>query len=249
MCATNTLSSPPRLNKVSAIDLILSPLGAVQGFPVLQAVKDGIALSVDLNALGWDNQTTAPYACRLVFQVKFTLSGITASEVGLRRMANRVGTAMGPNGQETKQTSGYDGPRPNPVTGVDVTVLRPSNSLIVVSDCPGFTGGGNKVFPITYHASFDLYAYDRISPGGTILAKVSYVIDIQKKTFDDASPSTNLSNVVKQIFKKLLSNVCGTHSEVCGLGYGHEARTATTLNVTPSHNVTVLGIVPLGIFE
>ena len=193
MCTTNTQSPPPRLNKVSAIDLILSSAGAVQGFPTVQGV--------DLNVLGWINNTTTTFACQIVFQVKFSLSGITAREVALHRVKTRVATVMKSDGTQQQDTkTGDDGPRVDPVTGADVSVLRPSDSLIAVSDCPGYPGGNKWNFPMTYHASFDLYAFDRVSANRAILAKVSYVIDIQKKTFDDSSPTTTLSNVVKLIY-------------------------------------------------
>ena len=77
------------------------------------------------------------------------------------------------------------------------TVIRPSPSVIAVSDDPGFGGGGKLVFPITYHATFDLFAFDIVMK--TIL-RISYVIDIRKQKFDEASPTITLSNAVKAMY-------------------------------------------------
>ncbi len=190
MCTANTLGTTPTLNKVTAIDLIISSAGAVQGFPTINGV--------DLNVPGWLNDTTTTFMCLPVLQIKFTLSGIAASEVALARRVIRVATVMASDGSQKQDTKMAPNGGPTGDGPSTSTVVRPSNSLIAVSDVPGFHGGGKKIFPITYRASFDLFAFDLVTKA--ILAKVSYVIDIQKKTFDDSSPTTNLSNVVKSIF-------------------------------------------------
>ena len=192
MGGSNTQAPPPKLNKVSAIDFILSSTGAVQGFPTIAGV--------DLNAPGWINDTTTTFACRLVFQVKFTLSGIPASDVALARRIVRVATVMNKDGtqQQVTKTAPDGGPTGDgPTTSPVSTVVRPSTSLIAVSDDPGYPGGNTWNFPMTYHASFDLYAFDVVTKA--ILAKTSYVIDIQKQTSNDSSPTTNLSSIVKTI--------------------------------------------------
>lgn len=198
MSNTNTQAPTPMLNKVSAIDLILSPTGAVQGFPTVKGV--------DLNVPGWVNDTTTTFVCRLVFQFKFTLSGIRASEVAFYRSVARVATMRNPDGSQKQDTKTAPGGGQTG-DGPDVsTVVRPNDSLIVVSDDPGAgradAGPGPKsVFPITYQANFVLYAADYFSPNKTILAKVSYALNFQKQTFDDTSPTaTTLTSIAKTIY-------------------------------------------------
>jgi hypothetical protein len=193
MCKANTQAPPPG---VTAIDLIIPPTSGVQGLPPTSAVQGFPTVrGVNLNVVGWLNDTTTNFACRIVFQVQFTVAGLSTSKLDLLRSMDRVASAVsGPDGSRHQDaTGGFVSDRPS-----NPTVLRPSESLIVVSDCPGLGSVQKKSFPATYHATFRLSLVDLAL--NKPYAQISYVIDIQKQTFDDASPTQSFGSVVKRFF-------------------------------------------------
>jgi hypothetical protein len=178
------LGSVPATGRVTGADVIQSSTGAVTGFPVVRGC--------DLSVPGPFNDTTTNGTCTLVFQVKFHLAGIPSSEVALTRKVTRTATVTIGGAQKQDIHNGPDGPSAP-------TVLKPDGSTVVVSDSPGYFGSGAKnIFPVTYHADFELYAYDLVA--GKVLAKLTYTVDIVKKTFGDSSPTTTLTNLVQKFY-------------------------------------------------
>jgi hypothetical protein len=185
--STLSMQGVPRVilttGRVLSIDVILTPTGAITGFPVI----DGCDLSVP----GTFNNTTTTGTCLSVFQIAFHVDRIPITEVGLVRRINRTATVTINGAQVTRTKTGLDGPS-------SVTVLRPSASLIAVSDSPGLDGTGRRdIFPMTYHADFELFAFDLVGNG--ILAKLTYTVDITKRSFADSAPTIGLTNIVRTI--------------------------------------------------
>jgi hypothetical protein len=78
-------------------------------------------------------------------------------------------------------------------------VVRSNDSTIAVADDPGYSGQGRKdLFPVSYHGRFELFLFDIVSTA--ILAKASYVVDVQKSSFGDGSPTTTLTGVSRAFF-------------------------------------------------
>ena len=187
--------------KVTAVDLIATPAGKLQGFPTLRGV--------DLNVTGIHNDTTTTFACVLVVQVKFTLAaGSDSTDVDVGRMVLRLASVRGDDGSrvpsnKTAADGGRTGDGPSPQT-----IIRPSATMVAVSDSPGYPGGQKERFPVIYHASYDLYAWDNTTTNGAgalknekgVLAQVSYVVDFQKQTSTDAAPTFQPLHVVTKIW-------------------------------------------------
>jgi hypothetical protein len=166
--------------KVTSLDAITSSTGALSGFV---AIPGG----GNLNSPGPFNDLTTG-SCKNIHQMKFTLSGTTSSEVGLLRTVNRTATAS--NTTQTK--NGPDGPSVG-------TFVRPSETVIGVADSPGYSGNSTSApFPVSYSASFDLYAFDAIQKG--IYAKLTYQVSIAKKTLTDSNPTNTLTIVSKTLY-------------------------------------------------
>jgi hypothetical protein len=179
--APQQTTGKPVNGKVTSLDVITGPTGAVTGFP---AVPGGGSL----DSPGAFNDTTTG-ACRNIHQMKFTVIGIPTSELLLLRTIDRTATVAGMQ----KKFAGVDGPNPT-------TVLRPANtSYVAVADSPGYKASSNSSdFPISYNADFKLYAFDFVTK--TILAELNYTVTIAKSTLTDAKP-TNSINVTKKVLK------------------------------------------------
>lgn len=161
---------------ITGVDVIKGPSGAFSGF------NSYIHGYLDLNKPGPFNNTATTGVCFNVHQMKFSLAGISANEVGLLQIVDRIRSgAVGP--PQTKK--GEDGPS-------DPTVLQPSDSLIAVADGPGLVlvpgreSIDRKAFPIKYDANFQLFVYDRVGTG--MYGKLTYKVAIDKKAFDDQVP-------------------------------------------------------------
>jgi hypothetical protein len=177
--------------KVTAVDFIAVPTGAVHGFPTIEGI--------DLNVPGVHNDTTTTFGYKVVIQIKVTLAaGTDLSEVAVGRKVLRLASVRNDDGtvqpiNKTTTSGGATGDGPSAST-----VVRSDASTIAVSDAPGYAGGPKERFPVIYHASYDLYAWDTIEHG--ILAQVSYVVDFQKKTSTDASPTLQPFHVITKIW-------------------------------------------------
>lgn len=166
----------PRKGNVTAITAITTPTGAVTGFPTINGV--------DLNVPGTRNSATTG-ECRVVFQIRFDLAGISANEVELVRTKKGV---RGPVGSE-QPASGADGPS-------DPTRIR-KGSMIAVSDDPGIARAEGKYFPMRYTMDFSLYCFDIVSKA--ILGTATYSVNIAKQKIDDPSPVAEFKNLKTKI--------------------------------------------------
>jgi len=169
-------------NNVTSIDPITGTKNALTSFPALPVSN------CNLNSPGPLNDTTTG-SCRNIHQIHFHLRGIRAEDVSLLRIVERTTIIGG----DTDSINKSDGPSAE-------AVIRPNDSLIAVGDCPGFSAksANPAAFPISYHAHFILSAHDSVQK--VVLAKISYDVAIDKKTFDDPNPTNTFTVTDLQIF-------------------------------------------------
>lgn len=178
--AAQPMQAASKKGKVKSVDVITGSSGALTGFPTIPG-------GGNLDSPGPFNDLTTG-SVKNIHQMKFTLDGTTSSEVSLIRTVNRTASAAG-----VQQThNGPDGPSPT-------TVIRPNDATIAVADSPGYSGQGlTAPFPVTYNASFVLYAFDNVQKG--IYAKLTYNVAISKQTLADPKPTNQITNIVKAIY-------------------------------------------------
>jgi hypothetical protein len=85
---------------------------------------------------------------------------------------------------------GWDGPPPHEV----VT----TKDKVVIGDAPGFCSRGTESdFPVTYSGDFSLYAFDPLNM--SILASISYHVEISKTYFGQIDPVNTITVTDKKI--------------------------------------------------
>ncbi|HSS22521.1 MAG TPA: hypothetical protein VLL54_20790 [Pyrinomonadaceae bacterium] len=169
-------SKPP---VVDDVQLITSAAGATGGF-------DAIECDASLNNPGPWNDTWAKLSVANVHQVKFHVSEGNPQDLRATRMVERKSAGRGQNSAK----SGWDGPPDHE--------YRYTKDSMVIADAPGWCKTLRMDdFPVSYTADFSTYAWD--APTKSILASISYHVEILKQHYSQDDPVNTVSVTAKKI--------------------------------------------------
>jgi hypothetical protein len=164
---------------VDQVELVTSSTGAVGGFPA-------IACLADLNSPGPYNDQAFRGSVANVHQVHFHLSQGYPGDLRATRMVNRTSVRAGQNYPK----SGPDGPPDHEFVY--------TKDKMVIADAPGWCKTLQDAdFPVNYKADFSLYAWD--APTKSILASISYHVEIEKTNYSQPGPVNTVTVTAQKI--------------------------------------------------
>ncbi len=170
--------SPP-LPVIDSVEMVTSSTGAVGGF-------DEIECLASLNNPGPYNDQAFRGSVANVHQVHFHLSQGYPGDLRATRMVNRTSLRRG----LPFPKSGYDGPP-------DHEYLYTKDKM-VIADAPGWCKTlQDQDFPVNYKADFSMYAWD--APTKTILASISYHVEIEKTNYSQPGPVNTVTVTATKI--------------------------------------------------
>lgn len=169
----------PAMPLVDSVEMVSSQSGAIGGFPE-------IACLASLNNPGPYNDQAFRGSVANVHQVHFHLSQGYPGDLRATRMINRTSMRAGKNYDK----SGNDGPP-------DHEYLYTKDKM-VIADAPGWCKTlQDSDFPVNYKADFSMYAWD--APTKSILASISYHVEIEKTHYSQPGPVNTVSVTAKKI--------------------------------------------------
>lgn len=164
---------------VDSVELVTSTSGAIGGFP-------DIDCRASLNQPGPYNDQAFKGSVANVHQVHFHLSQGYPGDLRATRMVNRTSTRAG----NSYPKSGYDGPP-------DHEYLYTKDKM-VIADAPGWCKTlSDSDFPVDYKADFSIYAWD--APTKSILASMSYRVEIEKTHYSQPGPVNTVTVTATKI--------------------------------------------------
>ncbi len=169
----------PSLPVVDSVEMVTSSTGAVGGFPETQCLAD-------LNQPGPYNDQAFRGSVANVHQVHFHLSQGYPGDLRATRMVNRTSLGRG----QSFAKSGFDGPPDHEYVY--------TKDKMVISDAPGWCRTLQDAdFPVNYKADFSMYAWD--APTKSILASISYHVEIEKTAYSQPDPVNTVSVTATKI--------------------------------------------------
>jgi len=175
----DTLSPTSKPPVVDDVQLITSAAGATGGFAAIEC-------DASLNNPGPWNDTWAKLSVANVHQVYFHVSQGNPQDLRATRMVDRKAVGHGQNSAK----SDYDGPPDHE--------YRYTKDAMVIADAPGWCKTLHEDdFPISYTADFSTYAWD--APTKSILASISYHVEILKQHYSQIDPVNTVSVTAKKI--------------------------------------------------
>ena len=169
----------PALPLVDSVELVTSSTGAVGGFP-------DIACDAKLDNPGPYNDQWFKGSVANVHQVHFHLSQGYPGDLRATRMVNRTSLRHGQNFPK----SDNDGPPDHE--------YKYTKDKMVIADAPGWCKTlKEEEFPVNYKADFSIYAWD--APTKSILASMSYHVEIEKTHYSQPDPVNTVSVTAKKI--------------------------------------------------
>ncbi|HYJ84865.1 MAG TPA: hypothetical protein VEW46_02255 [Pyrinomonadaceae bacterium] len=169
----------PPLPVIDSVEMVTSSTGAVGGFDQIQCLAS-------LNQPGPYNDQAFRGSVANVHQVHFHLSQGYPGDLRATRMVNRTSLRRGQNFPK----SGYDGPP-------DHEYLYTKDKM-VIADAPGWCKTlQDGDFPVNYKADFSMYAWD--APTRSILASISYHVEIEKTYYSQPAPVNTVSVTATKI--------------------------------------------------
>ena len=163
----------PALPVVDSVEMVTSATGAIGGFPEIECLAS-------LNNPGPYNDQAFRGSVANVHQVHFHLSQGYPGDLRATRMVNRTSLRRGQNFPK----SGYDGPP-------DHEYLYTKDKM-VIADAPGWCKTLQDAdFPVNYKADFSMYAWD--APTKSIVASISYHVEIEKTNYSQPGPVNTVS--------------------------------------------------------
>lgn len=170
----------PGLPVVDSVELVTSSSGAVGGY-------DAIECDASLNNPGPYNDQWFKGSVANVHQVQFHLSQGNPGDLRPTRMVNRTSMGRG----QTQSKVGNDNPP-------DDHEYKYTKDKMVIADAPGWCRTLKEDdFPVNYKADFSLYAWD--APTKTILASISYHVEIEKTHYSQPDPVNTVTVTGKKI--------------------------------------------------
>ncbi|HEX6729785.1 MAG TPA: hypothetical protein VF074_07230 [Pyrinomonadaceae bacterium] len=159
---------PVGIPVVDRVDLVTSSTGAVGGFPAIDCLAD-------LNSPGPYNDQAFRGSVANVHQIHFHLSQGYPGDLRATRMVNRTSLRAGKNFPK----AGNDGPPDHE--------FMYTKDKMVIADAPGWCKTLQySDFPVNYKADFSIYAWD--APTKSILASMSYRVEIEKTNYSQPGP-------------------------------------------------------------
>jgi len=175
----DTLSPTSKPPVVDDVQLITSAAGATGGFAAIEC-------DASLNNPGPWNDTWAKLSVANVHQVSFHVSQGNPQDLRATRMVERKSVGRG----EKSAKSGYDGPPDHE--------YRYTKDSMVIADAPGWCKTLRMDdFPVSYTADFSTYAWD--APTKSILASISYHVEILKEHYSQDDPVNTVSVTARKI--------------------------------------------------
>lgn len=170
--------SPP-LPVIDSVEMVTSSTGAVGGFEEIECLAS-------LNSPGPYNDQAFRGSVANVHQVHFHLSQGYPGDLRATRMVNRTSLRRG----LPFPKSGYDGP-----PGHEYLYTK---DKMVIADAPGWCKTlQDQDFPVNYRADFSMYAWD--APTKSILASISYHVEIEKTNYSQPGPVNTLTVTATKI--------------------------------------------------